>query len=251
MSTDRWVDKENVAQIYNRIFAVESLSCIQLCDPKDCSPPGSSVHGFLQVRILEWVSISYPRWSSWSRDWTWISCTGRRVLYHWASREAQWDVLCCAKPLQSCLTLQPHRLEPTRLLCPWDSPGTNTGVGCYALLQEIFLTQGLNPCLLHLLHYRQILYYWANGETPRGYYSTIKKKKKEIIPFAATWMSLEIIILSEIRKTNTIWYHLYVESKIWCKWTHLWSSNRITDTENRFVVAKWEGWRRGGLDLWH
>ena len=37
-------------------------------------------------------------------------------------------------------------------LCPWDSPGKNTGVGCHFLLQGIFLTQGSNPSLLHLLH---------------------------------------------------------------------------------------------------
>ena len=40
-----------------------------------------------------------------------------------------------AKSLQSCLTLQPHRRQPTRLPCPWDSPGKNTGVGCHFLLQ--------------------------------------------------------------------------------------------------------------------
>ena len=40
-----------------------------------------------------------------------------------------------AKSLQSCLTLQPHRQQPTRLLCLWDSPGKNTGVGCHFLLQ--------------------------------------------------------------------------------------------------------------------
>ena len=39
-------------------------------------------------------------------------------------------------------------VAPTKLLCPWDSPGKNTGVGCLALLQGIFLTQGLNPSLL-------------------------------------------------------------------------------------------------------
>ena len=44
-------------------------------------------------------------------------------------------------------SVQPHRPEPTRLLCPWDSPGKNTGVGCHALLQEIFPTQGLDLCL--------------------------------------------------------------------------------------------------------
>ena len=59
-----------------------------------------------------------------------------------------------AKSLQSCLTLERYKLEPTRLLCPWDSPGKNTGVGCCALLQGIFLTKGLNPCLLHLLHWQ-------------------------------------------------------------------------------------------------
>ena len=44
-------------------------------------PPGSSVHGIFQVRILKWVSISYSRGSSWSRDRTHISCTGRWILY--------------------------------------------------------------------------------------------------------------------------------------------------------------------------
>ena len=48
--------------------------------------------------------------------------------------------------------LQNHQLSPTRLLDPWDSPGKNTAEGCYALLQEIFPTQGSNPYLLCLLH---------------------------------------------------------------------------------------------------
>ena len=43
---------------------------------------------------------------------------------------------------------------PSRLLCPWDSPSKNTGVGCHALLQGIFTTRGSNPCLLHLLHWK-------------------------------------------------------------------------------------------------
>ena len=55
---------------------------------------------------------------------------------------------------QSCPTLYNHGLQPTRLLCPWDSPGKNTGMCCHFLLQGIFLTQRLNPGLLHC---RQIL----------------------------------------------------------------------------------------------
>ena len=51
--------------------------------------------------------------------------------------------------------LAPHGLQPARLLCPWNSPSKNTGVGCHFLLQGIFPTQGLNP---GLLHHSQILY---------------------------------------------------------------------------------------------
>ena len=49
-------------------------SCPTLCDPMDCSPPGPSVHGILQARILEWIAISYSRGSSRPRNQTWISC---------------------------------------------------------------------------------------------------------------------------------------------------------------------------------
>ena len=47
-----------------------TLSCPTLCNPMDCSPPGSSIHGILQARILEWVAISFSRGSSWPWNWT-------------------------------------------------------------------------------------------------------------------------------------------------------------------------------------
>ena len=47
-----------------------------------------------------------------------------------------------------------HALQPTRLLCPWDFPGKNIGVGCHFPCQGIFLNKGLNPCLLHVLHWQ-------------------------------------------------------------------------------------------------
>ena len=56
---------------------------------------------------------------------------------------------------QSCLTLRPRGLQPAGLLCPWNSPGKNTGVGCHSLLQGIFPTEGSN---LGVPHCRQILY---------------------------------------------------------------------------------------------
>ena len=70
-------------------------------------------------------------------------------------------VLCLAA--QSCPTLWPHGLQPARLLCPWGSPGKSTGVGCHALLQGIFPTQGLNPGLPHC---RWILYHLSHQGSP-------------------------------------------------------------------------------------
>ena len=61
------------------------FSCVRLCDPMNCSLPGSSVQGILQARILEWVAIPSSRGSSQPRVRThisYISCTGRWVLYH-------------------------------------------------------------------------------------------------------------------------------------------------------------------------
>ena len=63
-------------------------SCPTLCDPMDCSPPGSSVHGILQARILEWVAISFSRGSSQPRDQTQVSCIAGRRFNFWATREA-------------------------------------------------------------------------------------------------------------------------------------------------------------------
>ena len=77
-----------------------------------CSPPGFSIHGIFQARILEWVSISSSRGSSWPRDTTWISCIGRWILYHCATWEAHssgesevaqlcstlWDPMDCSLP---------------------------------------------------------------------------------------------------------------------------------------------------------
>ena len=67
------------------------------------------------------------------------------------------QICCCYLVSELRLTfLRPYGLQSNRLLCPWDSPGRNTGMGCQALLQGIFPTQGLN---LRLLHWQVILYH--------------------------------------------------------------------------------------------
>ena len=62
---------------------------------------------------------------------------------------------------------QPFGLQPTRLLCPWDLSGKNTGAGCHSLLQRFFLTQGSNLHLLCLLHCRWILYLQSRKPSKR------------------------------------------------------------------------------------
>ena len=109
-----------------------------LRDPMDCSLPGSSVHGIFQARVLEWGAIA--KWS----QIVWQFLKNLKQNYHMC-------VLSCSVVSNS---LQLHGLYPARLLCPWDFPGKNTGVGCHSLLQGIFLTQGLNLHLLCLLHWQ-------------------------------------------------------------------------------------------------
>ena len=67
-------------------------SCPTLCDPVDCSLPGSSIHGILQIRILEWVAISFSRGSSWPRDWTQVSSIADRCFTLWATKEAYLQI---------------------------------------------------------------------------------------------------------------------------------------------------------------
>ena len=93
----------------------------------DCSLPGSSGHGLLKARILEWVPIPSSRVSSWPRNRTQVSCVAGRFFTDWAMRETSNNYF----------------------------PGQNTGVGSHCLLQRIFPTQGSNP---NLWHCRRILY---------------------------------------------------------------------------------------------
>ena len=65
-----------------------SQSCQTLCNPMDCSPPGSSVHGILQARILVWIAFLFSRGSSQPRDQTQVSCIAGRFFTIWATRES-------------------------------------------------------------------------------------------------------------------------------------------------------------------
>ena len=91
---------------------------LTFCDPRDCSPPGSSIHGILQVRILEWVAISFSRGSSRSRNQTRVSRIAGGRFNLWATRDRtkswynlsrkQWSLKCV------CVCVFVHSLS-----CVW------------------------------------------------------------------------------------------------------------------------------------
>ena len=89
--------------------------CLTLCNPMDCSLPGSSIHGIFQARVLEWVAVSFSRESSRPRDWTWVSCiVGRRFTVR--ARKGHYTLLLGLKQksLQGSLFIS--------LLCLWADP---------------------------------------------------------------------------------------------------------------------------------
>ena len=109
-------------------------------------------------------------------------------------------------------SMQPQGLYPTRLLCPWDFPGKNNGVGCHSLLQGIFLTQGLNPACLHC---RQI-HYCLSHQGPQLYlkhqFSYPCQMPTEIMPFFKSLFFLLFIYifghtLQDLSVPNTSGFH--------------------------------------------
>ena len=77
----------NILHFSHHHYGKHHMDTITICDPVDCSLPGSSVHEILQARILEWVAISFSRGSSRPRDRTRVFCIGVRRFNLWATRE--------------------------------------------------------------------------------------------------------------------------------------------------------------------
>ena len=100
------------SEVFEFVRCAQALSCVQLYDPMDYSPPGSSVHGILQARILEWAAFPSSRGSSWPRDRTHVSSIGRQVLYHWAICK-MWDVSSWGKlaPAQPWEMMGSHEFD--------------------------------------------------------------------------------------------------------------------------------------------
>ena len=116
-------------------------SCPTLCDPMDCSPPGSSVYGILQARILQWVAMPSSRGSFSTQGSNRGLPLCRRILYA-LRRQGRCMCVCVYPYMDICVRTRASSvvsdsaipwLWPARLLCPWNFPGKSTGVGCHFL----------------------------------------------------------------------------------------------------------------------
>ena len=105
----------------------------------------------LEIPLLEGQCTFPNSFDMWSATWLAL-LTWKRQMSKATSYEPRWYESSCVS-LCVCSVTQSYPtfwdLMGCRLLCPWDFPGKNTGVGCHFLLQVIFPTQGSNPCLLH------------------------------------------------------------------------------------------------------
>ena len=92
LATEQKPPKQHIdprsAEASLKVKVLVTQSCLNLCDPMDCSLPVSSVHGISQARILEWVAIPFSRGSSRPKDRTWVSYVAGTLFTIWATREA-------------------------------------------------------------------------------------------------------------------------------------------------------------------
>ena len=81
--------RKSITESHIKVKVLVAQLCPILYNPMDCGPPGSSILGILQARILEWIAISFSRGSSQFRDQTQVSCTARSFFTIWAT-EKSW-----------------------------------------------------------------------------------------------------------------------------------------------------------------
>ena len=152
------------------------------CNPMDCRPPDSSVHGIFQARILEWLAIPFSRGSSQSRDRTQVSCIAGRFLTIWATKEAQVPPIASTRVhmhwflvLSSQIHIFPHVEE---MICNME---------LYAFAFSLLGTlSGIPPYLHFLGHFA--LYLVSLGISPRW-----KGEKKHSLSLSHLFLPLIVV----------------------------------------------------------
>ena len=165
--------------------------CPTLCDPMDCSPTGSSVHGILQARILEWVVIPFSRRSPLLRVQThisYISCIGSWVLYHQRHVGSPWEWNTCSqlgllswsqRSLEKCCWVwSQHRTKQNReteretflktVLVPFSSAVLQDKFLDFSLAQTNIFSSFAQACLSWACFASQRMWYNTHSPIPSG-----------------------------------------------------------------------------------
>ena len=198
----------------------------------DCTLPGSSVHGILQAKILEWVAMPSSRGSSWPSNWTqvtYVSCIGRRVLYHWCylgSPKVRFSQFSHSVMSNSLL---PRGLQHTRLPCPSLTPRA-----CSNSLESVMPSNHLILCCPFSYHFQS---FPAPGSFPMSQFftsdgqsigvsasaSVLPMNIQDWFPLGLTgWISLQSKGLSRVFSNTTIQRHQFFGAQL-----SLWSNSHI------------------------
>ena len=135
VSTCIWINPHNNPICMSVLCAcAKSLQlCPILCDTKDCSPPGSSVHGILEARILEWVAIPFSRGSSWPSDWTQVFRIAGRFFTFWATMESHHHFT------NNEVEAQRGNVSEVTQLCPRRTRIWSLAACCWSLCSSLLL----------------------------------------------------------------------------------------------------------------
>ena len=184
------------SQTYSLPQVLVAQSCPSLCNPMDCSLPGSSDHRIRQARILEWVAISFFRGSSRPRDWTWVSHTVGRFFTIWARRKAPFP-----SP-GSSLTTSHTNLSPR--------PGTGQAVCCWS--QSGWWSLGLRTMLSVITFQR--LSAPHRGPRPKRLLSQPSRNSLALHPALSLFITKTVLPLHFISLTLAPHPHLHEECKL-------------------------------------
>ena len=154
-----------VYQVSSQVLVIQS--CLTLCNPTDFSRPGSSVHGILQARVLEWVAIPFSRGSFQPRDWTWVPCIAGGFLNVWTTRETH-----------GCLCVLSHTQTHSYSILPWEceqSYTTHKWTDVDVSSRTLFTKTGHRLDLAHNLGLPTPALYYGEGNGTPLQYSCLEK----------------------------------------------------------------------------
>ena len=215
------------------VCAKSLQSCLTLCNPMDCSPQGSSIHGVLQMRILKWVGMPFLGGSSSPRDWTYVylvSCTGRQVITSvtWEAQcRTSWYNKIFSSVQFSCSvvsdSLRPHELQHARPPCPSPTPGVHPDPcplsrWCHPAISSSVIPFSFCPQTLPALGSFPMSQLFTSGGQRTGVSalaSVLPMNTQDWFPLEWTgWISLQSKGLSRVFSNTTVQKHQFFGAQL-------------------------------------